>query len=276
MGPSALRYAGLAEALVDLGHTVEDAGNLYVPGPEAVDAGHPRARFLPQIVSTCTKLAERVGEVMAQGRFPLVIGGDHSLAVGTVAGVRKHRPDIGVIWLDAHGDFNTPETSPSGNVHGMPLAALVGLGAREMIGVAPSPPIAPERVVMVGVRDLDDGERRLIRETGVLVFTMQEVDRLGLTAVMEKAITHLRRQTEFVHISLDMDVFEPDLAPGVGTPVAGGLTYREGHLALEMLSETGMLTSMEIVEVNPILDVANRTAELAVDMARSALGARVL
>jgi len=276
MGPSAMRYAGLHRALAGLGHTVSDLGDLVVPGPEASDPGDPRARYLRQIVDVCRELRERVAAAARAGSFPLVLGGDHSLSVGTVSGVRRVYPNTGVIWLDAHGDFNTPETTPSGNVHGMPLAAVLGLGAADLVACMEGRPVQPEQAVLVGVRDLDPGERELLRRTGVRVFTMQEVDRHGLPAVMEEALGFLRRHVEHIHLSLDLDVFEPDLAPGVGTPKSGGLTYREGHLAMEMIAEQGMLVSMELVEVNPILDKANRTARLAVDMARSALGARVM
>lgn len=276
MGPSALRYAGLQKALSDLGHTVADLGDLVVPGPEHSDPGHPSARYLKEIVEVCRELSRRVADVVKAGRVPLVLGGDHSLSVGTVSGVRQVHPNTGIIWLDAHGDFNTPDTTPSGNVHGMSLAALLGLGAEELVACSAGRPVQPEQTVLIGVRDLDDGERELLRKTGVRVFTMQEVDRLGLPAVMDQALDRLRKHVDRIHLSLDLDVFEPDLAPGVGTPKSGGLTYREGHLAMEMIAELGMLVSMELVEVNPILDEANRTARLAVDMARSALGAQVL
>lgn len=276
MGPSAMRYAGIQKALESLGHEVEDLGDLVVPGPEQRVVGSPKARYLKEIVAVVRDLAQRVSEVVAAGRFPLVLGGDHSLSVGTVSGVRRIRPNTGVIWLDAHGDFNTPDTTPSGNVHGMSLAALHGLGAPELVACVEGRPLRSEQTVLIGVRDLDEGERRLLLQSGVTVFSMQEVDRLGLPTVMEQALARLRPHVDGIHLSLDLDVFEPDLAPGVGTPAPGGLTYREGHLAMEMLAELGMLVSLELVEVNPILDQANRTARLAVDMARSALGARVL
>jgi len=276
MGPSAVRYAGLHGALQALGHRVTDLGNLVVPGPEHGPKGDPRAHYLSAIVAVCGELARRVADAVRAGSLPLVLGGDHSLSVGSIGGLRAVHPDAGVIWLDAHGDFNTPETSPSGNVHGMPLAAAAGLGAPELVRCAGPEPVRPQRVALIGVRDLDPEERRLIKDSGVLVFTIEDVDRLGLTVVMERTLEHMRRHTDRVHVSLDMDVFEPDLAPGVGTPVPGGLTYREGHQAMEMLAESGLVASMDIVEVNPILDVANRTGQLAVDMARSALGARIL
>ena len=276
MGPSAIRYAGLQAALTRLGHRVVDLGNLVVPDPESRDPGDSRARYLAEIVAVCRELRERVAAVAQAGGFPLVLGGDHSLSVGTVAGVRRAHPQAGVLWLDAHGDCNTPATTPSGNVHGMSLAAILGRGAADLVACLDGRSVRPEQVVLVGVRDLDPGERELLRNTGVRVFTMQEVDRLGLPAVMERALDHLRTHVAGIHLSLDLDVFEPSLAPGVGTPKAGGLTYREGHLAMEILAEQGVLVSMELVEVNPILDDGNRTAQLAVDMARSALGARIL
>lgn len=276
MGPSALRYAGLQKALAALGHTVEDLGDLVVPHPEQSVVGSPRARYLHEIVQVVRELAQRVAAVVDAGRFPVVLGGDHSLSIGTMSGVRRVRPNTGVIWLDAHGDFNTPATTPSGNVHGMSLAVINGRGAPELVACLEGRQLRPEQTVLIGVRDLDDGERQLLLQSGVTVYTMQEVDRLGLPVVMEQALARLRPHVDGIHLSLDLDVFEPDLAPGVGTPKPGGLTYREGHLAMEMLAEIGLLVSMELVEVNPILDQANRTAQLAVDMARSALGARVI
>ncbi len=276
MGPSALRYAGLQKALRELGHVVDDLGDLFVPGPEHGVVGDARARYLSEIVAVCRELARRVEDVVAAGRFPVVLGGDHSLSVGTVSGVRRVRPNTGVVWLDADGDFNTPQTTPSGNVHGMALAVVHGLGAPELVDCLGGRPVQPAQTALIGVRELDEGERALLLQTGVHVFTMQEVDRLGLPAVMEQALSKLRPHVDGIHLSLDLDVFEPDLAPGVGTPKPGGLTYREGHLAMEMLAELDLLVSIDVVEVNPILDVANRTARLAVDMVRSALGARVL
>lgn len=276
MGPSALRYAGLQAALAQLGHSVTDTGNLVVPGPEERPTGPPNSRYLSAIVDVCRGVARLVSEVISRGEFPIVLGGDHSLSIGSVGGVLQALPDVGVLWLDAHGDFNTPETTPSGNVHGMALAALVGLGSPELVSCVGPHRLAADRVVIVGVRDVDPGERQLIQDSGILVFTMQEVDRLGMPTVMERALTYLSHRVSRIYVSLDMDVFEPDLAPGVGTPKRGGFTYREGHLAMEMIAETGLLVGLDIVEINPILDKANRTAELAVDMARSALGARVL
>lgn len=276
MGPSALRYAGLQGALSALGHRVTDLGNLAVPGPEQSVKGAANAQYLAAIVDVCQQLAERVAEVVRDGAFPLVLGGDHSLSAGSFGGLRSGQDGVGVLWLDAHGDFNTVDTTPSGNVHGMVLAALTGRGAPELVDCAGGGTLRPDQVVLIGVRDLDPDERRLILESGVTVYTMQEIDRLGMPEVMQRTLDHLRNTCERIYVSLDMDVFEPELAPGVGTPKSGGFTFREGHLAMEMIAESGMLAGMDIVEVNPILDKANKTARLAVDMARSALGARVL
>lgn len=281
MGPSAMRVAGLNARLASLGYRVEDLGNIEVEQQESSKVGAENARYLKPIAATCRSLAARVERAMRQGRFPIVLGGDHSVAVGTVNGVaahyrrRGHR--VGVIWLDAHTDMNTPETSPSGNVHGMPLACLVGAGPRELarlLGVAPV--LDPRNVVLVGIRDVDLDERPVVRESGVTVFTMRDIDERGMRAVMTDAIGIASRGTVGIHLSLDMDGVDPDEAPGVGTPVRGGISYREAHLAMEMLCDSRLLRSMEVVEVNPILDVANRTAQLAVELALSAMGKRIL
>jgi arginase len=281
MGPSAIRVAGLNARLAALGYTVEDLGNVEVEQQESSKVGDERARYLKPIAATCRALAGRVERAMRQGRFPMVLGGDHSVAVGTVNGVaahyrrRGHR--LGVIWIDAHTDMNTPETSPSGNVHGMPLACLVGTGPRELthlLGVAPV--LEARSTALVGIRDVDLEERPAVRESGVAVFTMRDIDERGMRAVMRDAIMAASRGTVGIHLSLDMDAIDPGEAPGVGTPVRGGLSYREAHLAMEMLCDSRLLRSMEIVEVNPILDVANRTAQLAVELALSAMGKRIL
>lgn len=281
MGPSAMRVAGINARLAALGYRVEDLGNIEVEQQESSKVGAENARYLKPIAATCRALAGRVERAMRQGWFPLVLGGDHSVAVGAVNGVaahyrrRGHR--IGVIWLDAHTDMNTPETSPSGNVHGMPLACLVGAGPRELVrllGVAPV--LDPRNVVLVGIRDVDLDERPVVRESGVTVFTMRDIDERGMRAVMTDAIGIASRGTVGIHLSLDMDGVDPDEAPGVGTPVRGGISYREAHLAMEMLCDSRLLRSMEVVEVNPILDVANRTAQLAVELALSAMGKRIL
>jgi arginase len=281
MGPSAMRVAGLNARLEALGYRVEDLGNVAVEQPESSKVGPHNARYLKPIAATCRALAERVERAMRQGRFPMVLGGDHSVAVGTVNGVaawhRRTGRRIGVIWLDAHTDMNTPETSPSGNVHGMPLACLVGSGPRELTHLrGVSPVLDPRNVVLVGIRDVDLTERPVVRESGVTVFTMRDIDERGMRAVMTDAITIASRGATGIHLSLDMDGIDPDEAPGVGTPVRGGLSYREAHLAMEMLCDSRLLCSMEMVEVNPVLDVANRTAQLAVELALSAMGKRIL
>ncbi len=281
MGPSAIRVAGLNPRLEALGYRVEDLGNIAVEQPESSKMGPANARYLKPIAATCRALADRVERAARQGRFPLVLGGDHSVAVGTVNGVAAHYRRtgrrIGVIWLDAHTDMNTPETSPSGNVHGMPLACLVGAGPRELTHLRGVSPVVDARnVVLVGIRDVDLTERPVVRESGVTVFTMRDIDERGMRAVMTDAITIASRGAVGIHLSLDMDGIDPDEAPGVGTPVRGGISYREAHLAMEMLCDSRLLRSMEIVEVNPVLDVANRTAQLAVELALSAMGKRIL
>ncbi|MEJ5369768.1 MAG: arginase [Bryobacteraceae bacterium] len=281
MGPSALRVAGLNARLEALGYRVEDLGNVAVEQQESAKAGPPNARFLKPIAATCRLVAQGVERALRQGRFPLVLGGDHSVAVGTVSGAaahyRKRGHRLGVIWIDAHTDMNTPETSPSGNVHGMPLACLVGAGPKELTHLAGFSPVIDARsVALVGIRDVDLDERPVVRESGVTVFTMRDIDERGMRAVMTDAIAVASRGTVGIHLSLDMDGIDPGEAPGVGTPVRGGLSYREAHLAMEMLCDSRLLRSMEVVEVNPILDVANRTAQLAVELALSAMGKRIL
>jgi arginase len=281
MGPSALRVAGLNEKLARLGYEVEDWGNVLVDQPESLPAGPSEARFLPQIAHTCARLADLVGKAAGEERFPLVLGGDHSIAMGTLAGMSRHHrirgEKIGVIWIDAHADMNTPGSSPSGNVHGMPLACAIGLGPAELTHLAGfAPSIEAGNVAIVGLRSVDEVERLNVRGTGVRPFTMRDIDERGMRGVMEEAIRHALNGTAGLHVSLDMDSVDPREAPGVGTPVAGGITYREAHLAVEMLCDTGRLTSMEVVEVNPVLDVANRTALLGVELVTSALGKRIL
>lgn len=281
MGPSAVRAAGLHARVAALGYEVEDLGNIDVVQPEAAPACESSARFLTEIAASCTRLAKMVERAAAEGKFPIVLGGDHSVAAGTIAGMaryyRKTKGRIGVIWIDAHADMNTPETTPSGNVHGMPLAATLGLGPKELthlLGYAPK--VKAENVVLIGLRDVDELESVTVRESGVLAFTMREVDELGMRTVMARAIEAAGRGTEGIHLSFDMDCVDPDDAPGVGTPVRGGLTYREAHLAMEMLNDSQRLCSLEVVEVNPILDTANRTALLAVELIASAMGKRIL
>jgi arginase len=277
MGPSAIRLAGLAERLRSLGLGVVDAGNVPAPGNEVADAGDPRTHFLGEIMDACQHLAQMVATTVAEGSTPLVLGGDHSIAIGTLGGLAKAAGAPGAaIWIDAHGDLNTPETSPSGNVHGMPMAVALGLGGPAFDSPHwPRPAIDPERTSLVGIRSLDPGERDLIRERGLAVHTTSVIDRRGIEAVMTEALERAVG-APFVHISLDLDGIDPREAPGVGTPVPGGLTYREAHLAMELIAESGLMTSFEAVEVNPTLDAANATAALAVELAASAFGETTL
>ena len=276
MGPSAIRYAGLGERIEAIGLEAADWGNVEAALPETVASGDARARFLDEIRATCERVAERVARAAGEGLVPLVLGGDHSVALGTVGGMASSSGPGAAIWLDAHGDLNTPATTPSGNVHGMPLAAVLGQAEDGFRSDRwPLPALDPARVSLVGVRSLDEAERRIVRELGVTVHTMSEIDRRGTEDVLREALERAAGAA-FVHVSLDMDVVDPDVAPGVGTPVRGGLSYREAHLAMELIAESGLLDSFEIVEVNPILDRMNETAALAVELAASALGARIL
>jgi arginase len=281
MGPSAVRVANLNKRVASLGYEVEDLGNVPVDQPESLPEGPRHAKYLPQIAAACEKLAVLVEHVMDEGKAPLVLGGDHSIAVGTVAGISRHfrrrKKKIGLLWVDAHADMNTPQTSPSGNVHGMPLACCIGLGPPELaklLGYAPK--VNPRNVALVGLRDVDILERPHVRESGVKAFTMRDIDERGLRAVMAEALKIVTNGTEGVHLSLDMDYVDPQYAPGVGTPVRGGATYREAHLAMEMICDSGKMVSMEVVEVNPVIDEVNRTADLAVELVMSALGKKIL
>lgn len=281
MGPSALRLAGLDERLAALGYNVHDLGNVQVEQPENVPVGFDRARYLPQITQTCTRLGELIADAVAQGKLPLVLGGDHSVAVGTIAGIsrvyREREQKIGVVWVDAHADMNTPESSPSGNVHGMPLACCAGSGPVELTHIfGYAPKVEPDNIAIVGLRDVDRTEAAHVRSTGVHPFTMREIDERGMRAVMSEAIEFASRGTAGIHVSFDMDSVDPYEAPGVGTPVRGGLTYREAHLAMEIIGDSGRMIGIEIVEVNPVLDTANRTAILGVELVLSALGKRIL
>jgi arginase len=282
MGPSAVRVAGLEARLEALGHSVTDAGNIRVEIAETQSSGNENARYLQQIADTCTRTAEAVIKTLEEGMTPLVLGGDHSLAAGSISGVaefyRRKGQKIGVLWIDAHSDINTPETSPSGNVHGMPLAALLGLGPEALGNLfGYSPKIAPENTVLIGVRDIDAAERENIRRAGVAeVYTMRDIDERGMRAVVEEALRAAGRGTAGYHVSMDMDWIDPEDAPGVGTPVRGGATYREAHLAMEIIADHGRLLSFEIVEVNPVIDEHNRTADLAVELACSAFGKKIL
>lgn len=281
MGPSAMRVANLNTRLTSLGYEVIDLGNVPVDQPEAAPEGHPRAKYLPQIAATCARLGQQVSDALEKGSMPLVLGGDHSVAIGTVSGVSRYYRGrgerIGLIWLDAHADMNTPESSPSGNVHGMPLACVVGIGPAElteMFGYKPK--VAPGNTVIVGLRDVDQMERPYVRESGVRALTMRDLDERGLRAVMEEALRVACDGTVGFHLSLDMDFVDPKDAPGVGTPVRGGATYREAHLAMEMICDSRRMVSMEAVEVNPVIDEVNRTADLAVELIMSGLGKRIL
>jgi len=281
MGPSAVRVAGLEARLEALGHIVEDGGNVAVAIPEQKTEGQPNAKYLKEITATCTKHAELVLKTMEAGLVPLALGGDHSMAAGTVSGVaeyyRRQNQKIGLLWIDAHADINTPQSSPSGNVHGMPLAAILGLGPPELANIFNfSPKAKAENCVLVGVRDIDAIEKQNVRRAGVEVFTMRDIDERGMRTVMEEALRMAGQGTAGYHVSLDMDWVDPEDAPGVGTPVRGGATYREAHLAMEIIADHGRMLSLEIVEVNPVIDEHNRTANLAVELALSAFGKKIL
>jgi arginase len=290
MGPSALRVADLARRLMALGHIVEEDDDVSVPLPEVLlhvpgSEPGPVAAFLPSITATCLDLARVTADAVAAGAIPITVGGDHSIAAGSIAGaaaaVSKRGQRLGVIWLDAHSDAHTPQTSASGNIHGMPLAHLLGHGDAHFSGISaklggPTPAILPEHVALVGVRDIDEPERQHLRDWGVTTFTMRSIDERGLRAVMQDALAIAGHDTGGVHVSMDLDWLDPVHAPGVGTPVAGGATYREGHLAMEIIADSGRLTSLDVVEVNPVLDSQNRTAELAVGLVLSAFGQRII
>jgi len=276
MGPSAIRYAGLEARLREIGYDVDDHGNVFAAIPEAADEGDERARFLPQILESTGRIAELVRTARKADQLPLVLGGDHSVALGTLAGMASVDGAGGLIWLDAHGDLNRPATSPSGNVHGMVLAAALGLAGPQFRQDAwPQPAVDPARTVLVGVRSLDQGERELVKANGICILTMSDIDERGIKAVMDDALERVVGPG-FVHVSLDMDVLDPRFAPGVGTPIPGGLDYREAHFALELVATAGVLTSLDVVEVNTILDHENETATTAVELVGSALGSRIL
>ena len=275
MGPSAIRYAGLDARLTEIGHTCVDLGNVETPVAEATAQGDEHARFLPQIRETCERISERVARAARDGALPLVLGGDHSVALGTLSGLAAVHGLGGVLWIDAHGDLNSPETSPSGNVHGMVLAAALGVAGSLFDDGWNLPAVDRTRVALVGVRSLDEGERALLQQLDAKMFTMSDVDRFGVERAVRESLAHIAGPG-FVHVSLDMDAVDPDVAPGVGTPVRGGLSYREAHLALELVAESGLASSLDVVEVNPILDRENETGRLAVELVASALGARIL
>jgi arginase len=276
MGPSAIRYAHLQQELEKLGYKVEDKGNVEVPIAEMCAITDPRLKYIDCIVPMSRRVAGAVATSIQDGHLPIVLGGDHSLSLGSIRGAAKHRK-VGVLWVDAHADFNTPETTPSGNIHGMPLAALCGLGDQRLVHLweESAPVVDPGSVAILGARDLDEGEKRNLSQAGVMVMSMEQVDRLGLVASLEKAIERVTREVDGLYLSFDMDAMDPRHAPGVGTPVTGGLTYREAHLICELVAETGKLVGMDVVEVNSILDIQNQTALLAVEFILSALGKRI-
>jgi arginase len=281
MGPSAFRIAGLGERIAALGHKVVDKGDLVTPIPEVKSEGDPKKRYIRDIARVCQRLYQTSLECFDAGGLPLVLGGDHSLAAGSVAAAaevarRKEKP-LGLLWVDAHADMNTPVTSPSGNVHGMPLAALLGPEPSELARIGGfSPKVEPSRTVLIGLRNLDDRERVLVRESQVHVFTMKDIDRQGIASVVEQAIAIAGANSAGIHVSFDVDVCDPAIAPGVGTPVKGGLDYREAHVVMEMVSDSGLMTSLDVVEVNPILDLQNATAILGVELVSSALGQKII
>ena len=278
MGPSAIRYAGVVERLEAIGHGVVDEGDIQIDAGLQAENSDSKLKNLKEVVQTNQKLAQKVESVLMEERFPLVLGGDHSVAIGTLAGLATKYKNLGVIWYDAHADMNTDKTSPSGNIHGMPLAVSMGLGDERLVNLHhEGQKVRPENVIIIGARSIDPGERELIKELGMQVYTMHEIDKYGMTAVMDKAIQHLQeQQVDGVHLSLDLDALDPLYTPGVGTPVAGGVSYRESHLAMEILAESDLVTSAEFVEVNPSLDEKNKTADVAVALMGSLFGEKLL
>ncbi|SIT88109.1 arginase [Edaphobacillus lindanitolerans] len=273
MGPSAIRYAGVEDRLHELVKEIRDEGDIPLETELPRHQSGTNLKNLPAVTDGNRKLAEKVSDSVKEGRFPLVLGGDHSIAIGTLAGLSEHYSNLGVIWYDAHTDLNTAETSPSGNIHGMPLAVAMGLGHEDLTSIGNGPKVKPENIVVIGARSVDPGERELVKEKGIKVYTMHEIDRDGMTAVMEDALRYLEsRGVDGIHLSLDLDGLDPLYTPGVGTPVQGGISYRESHLAMEMLHSSGKITSAEFVEVNPILDERNKTADVAVGLMGSLFG----
>lgn len=281
MGPSAFRVADIHGKAHELGCDVEDLGDVDVQIQETQDPGNPKLKYLREIKATCETVRDQVASVLGRGRIPVVLGGDHSIAMGTIAGVSKHfaarGEKMGLVWFDAHGDANTPETSPTGNIHGMPCAVALGVGAPELLSIsAHTPMVDGSRAAIIGLRDVDVAERTILRETGIGAFTMRDIDERGMQAVMEEAIKRASNGTAGIHVSFDMDAMDPDHAPGVGTPATGGISYREAHLAMEILADTGKVVSCEFVEVNPVLDTRNGTAKLGAELFASLLGKRIL
>lgn len=281
MGPSALRIADIDNRIRRLGYEVHDEGDVSVSRQEVLKVDHPKLKYLPQIAESCGNLARSVKRVLDNGGFPLVLGGDHSMSIGTIAGLAGHCREngkrLGVIWIDAHADINTSETSPSGNIHGMPVAVSIGLGASELRTVGGDfRKLEPENIVMIGLRSVDLGEKQVIREKNISAYTMTDVDKLRIDKVVEQALDYLQERADHIHVSFDLDSVDPTIAPGVGTPVPGGLTYREAHLAMEIIAERGALSSLEVAEVNPILDRKNKSAKFAAELVASAMGKRIL
>ena len=280
-GPSAFRIAGLVKAIEEMGYPVTDEGNIHVEIPEALSQGPDNAKYLTEIANACEAQRLKVCEALAKGNFPLVLGGDHSIAIGTVAALSSHyrelKQEIGVIWVDAHADMNTPDTTHSGNIHGMPLAVALGRGAPELVQLGGfAPKLNPEHVVLIGIRDLDLEEKKTVKECGIKAFTMTDIDELGMSTVIRQAIEIAGNGTAGIHLSFDFDGLDPEVAPGVGTPVKGGIRYREAHLLMEKIAITGRMIGLEMVELNPILDIRNKTAELGVELIQSAFGKRIL
>jgi arginase len=281
MGPSAIRIAGLEERLRELGHQVVDEGDLVIKNMEELKVGEVHARYLAEIARAAKLAAGKVERMMTKGHFPLVLGGDHSISVGTVSGIaaycRARRKKLGLLWIDAHGDINTPDTSPSGNIHGMPVASLLGEGPAPLTGIGgEQPKVSARNVALVGIRSLDEGEKVRLKRHGVQVHTMSDVDRSGIHRIMKKALARVTDGTDYVHVSFDLDAVDPTVAPGVGTPVKGGLDYREAHLIMELLHDSGVMTSLEMVEVNPILDDRNASGLFAVELVQSAFGKKII
>ncbi|HZW82936.1 MAG TPA: arginase [Candidatus Deferrimicrobium sp.] len=277
MGPSAIRYAGLNAKLINMGIEVEDMGNIEVPQPETREIKDRKLKYLPEIVKVSDELCAMVADAAEQGCIPLILGGDHSIGIGSLAGMSKAKKKIGVLWFDTHGDFNSPDTTSSGNIHGMPLAVSMGIGDDRLVSTGDGgAKIAEENTVLIGIRNLDTEERAALLKSKITVFTMSDIDKLGMKEVMRRALEIVTDGTDGVHVSFDLDVIDPSEAPGVGTPVPGGINYREAHLAMELVAEAGIMSSMEMAEVNPILDTRNRTAELAVGLITSAFGKRIL
>lgn len=277
IGASAIRYAGLNDRLRSLGHTVHDIGNLVIPQPESQPIGNSKVKYLEPIVQVSEELATMVASALRAKEFPLVLGGDHSIALGSIAGIASVYNDVGVLWIDAHSDFNTDETTPTGNIHGMILAASAGIGHASLTHLGGwSPKIHTSTIVIVGARDLDVKEKELLHTHGIHVFTMSDIDRQGISIIMQQAVALAGQNKKGIHLSLDMDALDPKEAPGVGTPVRGGLSYREAHLAMEIIATSAQLVAMDVVEVNPILDRENATALLAVELVLSALGKKIL